>query len=308
MVPPTVAGERVIGVDLGGTKILSGLIGRDGRIERRYEIPTPLESQEALLGGLDAAVEELLDGEVGAIGFGIPSTIDQREGRAVSSVNVPLANLAFRDRMHERFELPVGIDNDANAAAIAEWKVGAGKGANDMVMLTLGTGVGGGVIVGGRPMRGAVGAAAELGHMVIEYDGPPCQGVCTGRGHLEALVSGSAATVAAQKAFGPAADAHRLIRLANDGDETALAILADLGGKLGAAIGSLINIFDPELVVVGGGFGAAAKDYLLGPAREIVLREALEPGRQDVRIVPGELGSTAGLIGAGFVAFEVLDG
>ena len=300
------AGERVIGVDLGGTKILSGLIGRDGRIDRRYEIPTPLESQEALLAGLYAAVEELLDDDVAAVGFGIPSTIDQRAGRAVTSVNVPIRDLAFRDRMHERFGLPVGIDNDANAAAIAEWKVGAGKGTDDMVMLTLGTGVGGGVIVAGRPLRGSVGAAGELGHMVIEFDGPPCQGHCTGRGHLEALTSGSAATIRAQEAFGPAVDAHRLIRLAHDHDETALAILDDIGRKLGAGIGSLINIFDPELIVLGGGFGAAAQDFLLGPAREVVLREALEPGRQRVRIVPAELGSSAGLIGAGFVAFEAI--
>jgi len=302
-----VTGERVIGVDLGGTKILSGLIGLDGRIERRYEIPTPLESQQAVLEGLDAAVEELLDDGVAALGFGIPSTIDQRAGRAVTSVNVPLSDLAFRDRMRGRFQLPIGIDNDGNAAAIAEWKVGAGKGTSDMVMLTLGTGVGGGVIAGGRPFRGSVGAAAELGHMVIEFDGPPCQGVCTGRGHLEALVSGTAATLAAQEAFGAGADAYRLVRLADDGDETALAILVDLGHKLGAAIGSLVNIFDPELIVIGGGFGTAAKGYLLGPAREVALREALEPGRDVLQIVPAELGSTAGLIGAGFVAFEALD-
>ena len=308
MVPRAMAGERVIGVDLGGTKILSGLIGRDGRIERRYEIPTPLDSQESVLEGLDAAVEELLGDEVAALGFGIPSTIDQRRGVAVGSVNVPLADLPFRHRMHERFRLPVGIDNDANAAAIAEWKVGAGAGTDDMVMLTLGTGVGGGVISGGRPMRGSVGAAAELGHMVIDYDGPPCQGVCTGRGHLEALASGSAASIAAQRAFGPAVDAHRLVRLANDHDSTALAILTEIGWKLGAAIGSLVNIFDPELVVIGGGFGAAAQDYLLGPAREIMVREALEPGRHTVSIVSAELGSSAGLIGAGFVAFEALDG
>ena len=307
MVPATMAGERVIGVDLGGTKILSGLIRRDGGIERRYEIPTPLESQEAVLGGLDAAVEELLDDDVVALGFGIPSTIDQQRGVAIGSVNLPLHDLPFRDRMRERFGLPVGIENDANAAAIAEWKAGAGKGFDDIVMLTLGTGVGGGVISGGRPLRGSVGAAAELGHMVIEFEGVPCQGVCTGRGHLEGLTSGSAATIKAQEAFGPAVDAHRLVRLANDGDATALSILDEIGRKLGAGIGTLVNIFDPDLVVIGGGFGAAAKDYLLPPAREIVVREALEPGRHRVRIVPAELGSTAGLIGAGFVAFEALD-
>ena len=305
---PTVQAGHAIGVDLGGTKILAGVVARDGSLVRRHERPTPQDSQEHVLTELEAAVAALLDDSVEAVGFGTPSPIDQEHGIVVRCVNLPLENAPLRDRMHERFGVPVGLDNDANAAAIAEWKVGAGKGTNDMVMLTLGTGVGGGVIVAGRPLRGAVGAAAELGHMVLEYDGPPCQGICTGRGHLEALASGSAATILAQEAFGPAADAHRLVRLANDGDATAVAILTEIGRKLGAAIGSLVNIFDPELVVIGGGFGAAAKGYLLDPAREITRREALEPGRDTVRVVPAELGSSAGLIGAGFVAFEALDG
>jgi glucokinase len=306
MVAAGVTDTRVIGIDLGGTKILAGVVGRDGTGERRHERPTPIESQEALLEGLDAAVEEMRDERTGAIGLGVPSTIDQRAGRAISSVNIPLAGLDLRDRMAERFGIPVGIDNDANVACIAEWRVGAGRGASDIVMLTLGTGVGGGLVLGGAPYRGSIGAGAELGHMVLEHDGPPCQGTCTGRGHLEALCSGHAATLAAQEAFGPAADAHRLVRLARENDAQAIAILAEIGRRLGSAIGTLANVFNPELVVIGGGFGSAAGDYLLGPAREIVAREALPPGRE-VPIVPAQLGTAAGLIGAGLVAYEALD-
>src|SRR5690348_6953695 len=125
-----------IGVDLGGTKILAGVVDRDGQVIRRYEVATPTASQDELLAGLDAAVEAVRGDGVAALGFGIPSTIDQQSGRAVSSVNIPLHDLDFRDRMSERFGLPVGIDNDANAAAIGEWRVGAGRGTNDMVMLT----------------------------------------------------------------------------------------------------------------------------------------------------------------------------
>ena len=300
------AEQRVIGVDLGGTKILAGIVDRAGAVGRRRETPTPTSSQPELLSALEAAVAELLEDGVGAIGFGIPSTIDQRSGRAVSSVNIPLADLDVRTWMRDRFGLPVGIDNDANAATLAEWAHGAGRGTRHMVMLTLGTGVGGGLILDGRPYRGAIGAGAELGHMVIDLDGPPCQGSCTGRGHLESLASGRAATIAAQEAFGPAVDAHRLVRLAQEGDASAVELLATLGHRLGVAIGSLVNIFNPELVVIGGGF-AAAGDFLLGPAREAIQREALLPGRDLVRVVRAELGTAAGLVGAGLVAFEALD-
>src|SRR5918912_3183439 len=223
------APQSVIGVDLGGTKILAGIVDRDGAVVRRREVPTPLESQDELLSGLAGAVQDVLEDDVAAIGFGIPSTIDQRSGKAVTSVNIPLADLDLRAWMRERFGLPVGIDNDANAATLAEWAYGAGRGTRHMVMLTLGTGVGGGLILDGKPYRGAVGAGAELGHMVIDLDGPPCQGACTGRGHLEVLASGHAATMAAQEQFGPAADAHRLVRLAEEGDADAVGILAELG-------------------------------------------------------------------------------
>jgi glucokinase len=295
--------QRVIGVDVGGTKILAGVVGRQGNIERRRENPTPTGSEEELVAGLDAAVEEHFSDDIAALGFGLPSPIDQQAGRAQQSVNIPLdASVDFRDRMAERFGVPVGIENDANAAAYAEFHFGAGRDARTMVMLTLGTGCGGGVVIDGQLYRGW----AEFGHIVIEYDGIQCQGTCTGRGHLEPYVTGVAATKLAQEEFGPAVDAHRLVRLAREGESRAIEILDGIGRRLGAGIGSLVNIFNPELVVIGGGF-AAAGDFVLDPAREIVRREVLAGGGDRVRIVRAELGTAAGLIGAGLVAFDALE-
>ena len=299
--------SHAIGVDLGGTKILAGVVARDGSIVRRHERATPQDSQEHVLAELEAAVAELMDDSVGAVGFGVPSPIDQAKGVVVRCVNVPLEDAPLRDRMHERFGVPVGLDNDANAAAHGEWRAGAGRGEDDIVMLTLGTGVGGGVVSGGRPFRGRNGAGAELGHVVIVHDGRPCQGACTGRGHLETYASGSAATAAAREAFGPSADAHRLVRLANEGDVQAKELLEDVARHLGSGLGSFVNIFGPQLVILGGGFGVAAYDYLRGPAEEVMRREALEPMRSAVRLAKAELGTAAGLIGAGFVGFEALD-
>jgi glucokinase len=295
-------GKHVIGVDLGGTKILAGIVRRDGHVERRREHPTPVTSLDDLLAGLDDAVEELIDDDVAALGFGIPSPIDQRTGRAEQAVNIPLdASVDFRARMAERFGRPVGIENDANAAAYAEFHFGAGRDAQTMVMLTLGSGCGGGVVVDGRLYRGW----AEFGHIVVDFDGIPCQGTCTGRGHLEPYVTGFAATKLAREAFGPAVDAHRLVRLANEGEARAIEILRGIGRPLGAGIGSLVNIFNPELVVIGGGF-AAAGDFILDPAREVVAREGLAGAGKRVRIVRAELGTAAGLIGAALVAFDAL--
>jgi glucokinase len=142
---------------------------------------------------------------------------------------------------------------------------------------------------------------------VIVHDGRPCQGACRGRGQLEAYVSGHAASAATQESFGPSADTHRLIRLANEGDETARGILATIGGYLGSGMGSFTNIFAPELIVIGGGFGTAGWEYLIPPAEEVMRREALRPVRDVVRVARAALATAAGLIGAAFVAFEALE-
>jgi glucokinase len=301
-----VSAKRAIGVDVGGTKILAGVVDREGTVARRDERRTPTASQDELLTSLDEVIEGLLGDDVVALGFGLPSTIDQRVGRAVSSVHIPLHDLDFRDRMAERFGLPIAIDNDGNAAAIAEWRLGAGRGASHVVVLTLGTGIGGGLILDGRPYRGSIGAGSELGHMVIDYGGAPCGGGCTGLGHFESLAAGSVADKAAERRFGPGADARRLCAEAVAGDQGAREDLAEIGRYLGAGIATLVNIFNPEVVVIGGGF-AVAGDFLLGPARATLARDGLRPARDLVRIEWAELGPEAGMIGAALVGFEALD-
>lgn len=298
------ASLRVIAVDLGGTKILAGLLDRDGTVHDRCEVPTPTGSEEELLAGLEAAVTQVFADGVGAIGCGVPSVLDRRSGVALDSTNIPLAGFPLGEWLAERFGVPAGLENDANAAALAEWKRGAGMGVDDLVLLTLGTGVGGGVVLDGALFRGW----AELGHTVVVADGAPCQGTCTGRGHLEAVASGTAADRAAEALWGPGSTAEQLVERAGGGDEAALEALASIGRLLGAGIGSLVNVFGTELVIVGGGFGTAAAAFLFAPALEIARREALPPAREGLRIVEAALGSDAGLIGAGLVAFAELDG
>jgi glucokinase len=297
--------SRVIGVDVGGTKVAAAIVAQDGSLEARLEQHTEVASEDALLAQLDGLVEKLrAEAEVAALGFGIPSRIDQRRGRAVASVNVPLMNVDLRDRMRKHHGLPVAIDNDANVAAIAEWHAGAAQGADDVVMLTLGTGVGGGLILGGAPYRGATGSGAELGHVVVDVDGLPCR--CGGRGHLESYATGLAADAFARERIGPESDAHDLVRRAKLGESVALELLAEIGRYVGAAVASFVNALEPELVVIGGGYGEAASEFLLPSAREVIARDALPPGRDTLRIVEAQLGADAGVIGAGMIAFEAL--
>ncbi len=313
--------QRVIAVDLGGTKLLAGLVDREGVALRRTVRPTDLSGEDALLDQIEQAIGEVGSDGFGALGVGLPSTIDQRTGRAVSSVNIPLAGVDLREQLQRRFGVPVMIENDANAAALAEHRLGAGRGTRHMIMLTLGTGVGGGLILDGRLYRGAVGAAGELGHITIDVDGPPCQGACPGRGHLEALASGTAADVVVERlarerpdgdlgraaSAGRPVDARLAVELAAEGPGDAREALEQVGLLLGAGIASYVNVFNPELVVLGGGF-ARAGDLLFEPARRVVAERALTPARDLVRIVPALLGVEAGLIGAGLVGFEALDG
>src|SRR3990172_7329098 len=312
--------QRVIGVDLGGTKLLGGIVDREGVVVERLVRPTNTSSQEALLEELEGLIGELLHDGVGAIGVGIPSTIDQRVGRAIASVNIPLGELNFRDHLRDRFGLPAAIDNDANAATLAEHGLGAGRGASHMLMLTLGTGVGGGIVVNGELYRGSVGAGAELGHITVDVDGPPCQGNCPGRGHLEALASGTAADRLARRfaterpegdlgraaGAGRTVDAKLAVELAAEGPGDAREVIETVGFYLGVGLASLVNVFNPELVVLGGGFPRAG-DLLFEPARPVIAERALAPQRDLVRVVPAILGVEAGLIGAGLVGFEALD-
>ena len=304
MVPAAVSAPLVIGVDLGGTKILSGVVDRDGKVLARNVVESPGSSEQDVLSALDASVEAVLDDRVGAIGFGVPANLARGTGRILRATNLPLDNFDLGAHARARFGVPVGVENDANAAALAEWKLGAGRGVSSLVMLTLGTGVGGGLVLDDRLYRGW----AEIGHMVVKAGGPPCQGNCHGHGHLEALVSGTAADRAAQELWGPEADARTLVDRAREGVEDALAQLDEMAELLGAGIGSLVNLFDPELVVVGGGFGEAIAGFVLGPAQAAARREAIAPADGMLRVVSAELGVDAGLVGAGLVGYEAFDG
>jgi glucokinase len=254
--------------------------------------------------------------DVSAIGLGIPCTIDRERGVAISAVNLPLVDVPIRDLISERLGLPTFIDNDANVAALAEQRFGAARGAQVALMLTIGTGIGGGIVIGGEVYRGSRGAGAELGHVVVDENGPPCQGNCPNRGCVEVMASGTAlaregavaATAHPESELGRLAEAGGLIdgRAVTDaarrGYPIAIEVVATIGRHLGVALSSLANIFEPEVIVIGGGV-IAVGELLLGPAREEMRARALPPMNR-TRVVAAELGPRAGMIGAAAMALE----
>ena len=309
-----------IGVDLGGTKLLAGAVDPGLSVHHRALRPALGLDQAGLVEMCVQAVEEAraaVDGDVECVGFGIPCTFDRRTGLAVQAVNLPLADLPFRDVMAERLGLPVTVDNDANCAVLAEVRAGAGRGASEVVMLTLGTGIGGGLVLGGQVYRGAIGGGAELGHVVVDMDGPWCQGSCPNRGCLEAVASGTAlvreASLAVASrpgtALGTALENGRpltgplVTELAYDGDEVARDVLALIGRRLGVGLSSLVNVFNPEVAIIGGGV-IAAGEMLLGPARAELRARALAPGGEFVRVLAAEFGEESGMVGAALMARE----
>jgi glucokinase len=311
--------RRVIGIDAGGTKLLGGVVDDQFVVHNRvHRIWRGGDRQETLDIMVDA-VEEVraVAPDVVAVGFGIPALVDRESGAALWSTHLPIENVPFRELLSERLGLPVVVDNDSNAAALAEHRRGAAQGTSHAVMLALGTGIGGGLILDGRLYRGASGFAAELGHIVTDLDGPPCQGNCPGRGCLEALASGTAIGVAGEAAAREEPDStlgRRLAdageisgglvtELAHAGDELAREVLAGIGRRLGAGLTSIVNIFNPEVVVIGGG-AVAAGDLLLEPARRVVSGRALPPSAAQARIVPAHFGAESGMLGAALMALE----
>jgi glucokinase len=282
------------------------------------------EQREASTGQTEDELVELLVREVSearearpdavAVGLGIPATIDHDSGVAVSAVNLPLADLPIRDLVSDRVGLPVHVDNDANVAALAEHLYGAGRDAGDMVLLTIGTGIGGGLVLNGEVYRGATGAGAELGHTVIDINGPPCQGNCRGRGCIETMASGTAigregraaaeadpdSVLAAMLAEGHPVDGKAVTEAALAGDPTAIAVFDLIGTRLGVALTSFANTFEPEVIVIGGGVMAAG-DLLLDPARRELQARALRP-MNEIPVLAAELGPDAGMIGAAAMA------
>ena len=318
------AARRVIGVDLGGTKLLAGVVDPSLGVHHRTQRTVTGLQQRALL---DVAVDAITESReaagtgIEAVGFGLPVLMDRRStfGTAVVGVNTPLHDLPFADVMSERIGLPVFVDNDGNTSALAEHRAGAAHGFSEAVVITLGTGIAGGLILRDQLYRGAFGAAGELGHMVIELDGPPCHGNCPNHGCAEVYCSGTALVEEAQRlgAIRPGSGLERLLRnatlagplvteLAYDGDPAALEAIELIGSHLGVVIANVLNIFNPQVVVVGGGV-IAAGELLLAPARAVVAERVLPFLRDGVPIVAARFGVEAGMVGAAALAYDEIE-
>ncbi len=314
----------VLGVDIGGTKIAIGPIGPDGRELARPIVEATRTADEAsFLTGVETslrrATTEFAAFEPRAFGLACAGTIDTAQGIVVSSPNLPLSNVPLASLLEKALDTPVVLENDVNAAVRAEATVGVAAGLRHVVMLALGTGVGGGLWLDGHVYRGTSGAAGELGHIVVRAGGLPC--ACGSHGCLEVYTSGRALVrYAASRAGTPEMDSDgelaalqeqgrltggAVSRLATAGNRAALDAVHELGRWLGLGLVSLTNTFDPEMIVVGGGV-VALGELLIEPAREIVRKIAMRPGRDKVRIEGAMLGNRAGLVGGALNAWHVL--
>jgi glucokinase len=315
--PPT------IGVDVGGTKIAAAVVDAEGGIVARRQVPTESAEPASIVAAVVKVAREMKAAApaAAAVGVGAAGLVDVERGVILGAPNLAYRNVAVRDTLSERLGIPAIVDNDANVAALAEAVHGAGRGAGDQIMITVGTGIGGGIIIGGRLYRGHYGVGAELGHIVIDPDGPVCG--CGNRGCWEAVASGNAIGRLARQRVEGGAGADLLAIVGGDLDaitgevvgEAAVAgsafsrdVVASIGRLLGIGLASIVNIFDPEVIVIGGGAAAGTGELLLEPARESMLAHVLGPSwRTPVRIVPAKLGNDAGVVGAAWLARELLD-
>ena len=313
----------VLGIDVGGTKVAAGVV-EDAAILQRVESPTDVSSAEALIGGIQRAVDAVSSevGPLAAIGIGMPSQIEFATGTVLSSVNIPLAGVPLRQELGIRFGVPVFLDNDANCAALAEAQLVPGPPARHLVMLTLGTGVGGGVIIDGRIERGHTGLGGELGHVILDGSaaldasepGFPRPGslewLCSGRGlERQATAAASddpAGTLGRLLAEQGCVRGRDAMAVARGGDPQARAVFERLGRWLGLGIAGVVNSFEPEHVVIGGGLSRAG-DLFLDQACGEAARHALPAlwERTSVRLASG--GADAGLVGAGVLAAQELE-
>jgi len=314
-----------IGIDLGGTSMRAAVGRGDGTLLATHKTPTPgVEGLDSVVEGIVATARRACDRagvhlEAAARwGVAAPGPVDRHDGSIYDPPNLPgWRTVPLRALLEERTGKPVAVGNDANLAAVAEWRHGAGMGSNDMVYLTVSTGVGGGVIAGGRLLVGRRGAAGELGHMTVEVDGPPCG--CGNRGDLEALTSGTAIARMARdeltrdpgvdtalRVYGDGVTAIDVVAAARSGDALATAIMVRAARSLGAGVVNIVNIFNPEVVVIGGGV-AQAGALLFDPVRAAVATHAMRLPAMDVRVEPAHFGDNAGLIGAVSLAAGALE-
>ena len=306
-----------IGIDIGGTKIAAALVSESGEIIRDLKVPTPAKDAAKIVDAVVDLINDLATGvQVSAVGVAAAGFIDAERSSIVYAPNLSWRNEPLKAKLEARVNLPVFIDNDANAAGWAEFRFGAGRGVKHMVMLTVGTGVGGAVVVDGHLLRGGFGIAAELGHINLVPNGEACG--CGQLGCLESYGSGTALLNAAKRLANSGEPAGaRLAELQSaageltgvevyhaiqEGDSGTLGLLGELGSALGRAVASLTAVLDPELVVIGGGVSATG-DLLLNPIRESYLAHLPARGfRPELRIVQAELVNDAGVVGAADLA------
>ena len=304
---------HAIGIDIGGTKIAGALVDESGSIVREMRVPTPANDVAALTAAVANIINELAAGqEVVGAGIAAAGFIDADQSHIVYAPNLSWRNEPFKANLEKLISIPVLLENDANAAGWAEYRYGAGVGTKHMVMLTIGTGVGGAVIADSRMLRGGFGIAGELGHIRLVPNGKLCG--CGQHGCLESYGSGSALLKSARElvASGDPKGArlaqlernagqltgNEVYQAIQEQDPGALELLAELGSWIGQAIGSLVAVLDPEMVVIGGGVSAAG-DLLLNPIREAFLEHLPARGfRPELRIVAAEFVNDAGVVGA----------
>lgn len=305
-----------IGVDIGGTNLRGAAVAVDGTVLDRESTSRPSGSGSDGFGGQVVTALAALVRRLGAdlpVGIGIASLVD-RDGGLVEAPNLEVDGYPLRDRAAESLGHPVTVVNDATAACLAEVRVGAASGQDDVVLLTVGTGVGGGALVGGQLLRGAHGLATEFGHLVVADGGRQCP--CGNYGCLEAYASGRAVgelaaeclaegRTSAALAREPVIDGEAVTRAAADGDALATEVIEEAGRWLGIGIASLVNALDPALVLVGGGAGQAMQSWLLPAARRAAEPRILGHRRRTVpTIVPAALGDDAGVVGAALLALD----
>lgn len=306
-----------IGIDVGGTNVKIALVNESGKIIYSNSIPTRAElGYEFTVSNIKQAIRELLKEtkhtaeEIEGIGFGFPGQVDYKEGIVRNAPNIPgWVEIPIAKIFEEEFHIPTRVDNDVRCAALGELNYGAGKGCENLICITIGTGIGSGLIVNGKLVRGASNAAGEIGHIKLQYhDGPICG--CGDTGCLEAFASGPAIVAMAEEyikggkstkyremANGNPITPYIVCEAAKAGDPVAQRIFAIIGEYIGIGMAGVVNLLNPEKIIVGGGV-AEAGDYIINPLVDAIKRRAMKIAGSTVEVVHAQLGNTAGVIGA----------
>ncbi|MDK2992827.1 MAG: glucokinase [Clostridiales bacterium] len=309
--------KYIAGIDLGGTTIQTVLTDEDYNIVTKYKSDTlAKEGPAAVIGRMMDAIDHVLEEsnlskkDLLGIGLGIPGLMDIEKGISLFAGNLSWENIQVLQPFKDRFQVPVYMDNDVRVNALGEWYFGAGRGVKNMVLITLGTGVGAGIIIDGKMLRGPQSAAGEVGHMIIVEDGPAC--TCGSRGCLEVFASATGMMRRCKELMLENRDSllwqmcegdidkvrtYMIDKAHDQGDKVGLQVMAETAYYLGIGLTNVVNIFNPELVVIGGGVSKAG-ERLLGPAREFVNKRAMVVQRQHYKLVAAQMLDEAGMLGA----------